>query len=410
MPRRYLSCDRCEAAAWIGPAGDRTDAWCEACQRATQVPAGVEAPGCGHCGQPLTLGAPRFEELFGELQNLVAVLEAWLGDPTRLAPLKPDRPHFLADLDPPAPRGDDDPPARAALAALETGGFADAGEWLEALVKRVPGGAPGRPLGHLWRGLGIARQRLGDLAAAERAFSRALELDPDDRKSRLDRGALRARRGALGEARDDFAAAGEGYEARWNRAALRVLEAVATGTGLPDAQRLAEARALASPPSAFWSDHTVGRLLFTLLVERAHSRGVDACADARALRAAEGELEFETFDDRALVLHGYAALGLAAEAEAVAAPLAAGIAERIASEPCARGPAGSFLELALATAAHESRAQRPAAALAAVAPLLARADLRRYRVPCARCARGTVGVERVEDERSVESARAPGED
>src|SRR5262249_49243160 len=156
--------------------------------------------------------------------------------------------------------------------------------------------------------LGVARQRLGDLAGAEQVFGRVLELDATHDAARLDRGALRARRGDFEGARADLQRAGARSEARWNRAALHVLEAVARGGGLPEPARLAAARAEAPDPSSYWSDPTVGRLLFTLLVERALARGADACGDARTLRAAEREMEFEGFDDRALVLCGFARL------------------------------------------------------------------------------------------------------
>ena len=396
-PRRFLACDRCGVGAWVGPDGDRFDAWCECCQRAASFPTtlvsrDLVAPRCESCGEPMTLGAPRFEELFGEIQNLVAVLEAWTGDPRRLRPLVPERPRFLADLDAPESRAGDPPALGAALAALRSGAFGDARERLEAMRDGSSFDL------RAWVALGIAHQRLGDLAAAEDAFARALDREPLDARARLDRAALRARRGDFEGARSDVAHAGDGAEARWNRAALRVLEAVAAGTGLPEPERLAEARAEAGPPSPYWSDPTVGRLLFALLVERAHARGASACGDARTLRAAEGELEFETFDDRSLALLGYASLELADEVERVAAPLAAALVVGLSREPFARGPSGRFLAAALETVASETSAGRPRQALAAATPLLARSDLRRYRIPCARCAQGSVGVERVEEE------------
>jgi tetratricopeptide (TPR) repeat protein len=412
-PRRFVGCDRCGAGAWIGPRGDRWDAWCEACQRGQEVTSdhgGV----CSTCGATLTLGAPRFEELYGELQCLVAVLEAWSGDAARLATLVPERPRFLTDLDPPEPHPAHGPEARAALAALKGGAFAQARAGLEALLDSAgagshsPAAAGARiPESLLAFALGIARQRLGDLPGAEEAFNRALSADPDERRARLDRGALRARRGDFAGAREDLERAGGGREAAWNRAALIVLEAVAGGAGLPDARSLEAARAVAGPPSSYWSDHTVGRLLFTLVAERARVRGLDACADARTLRAAERELEFETFDDRALALLGYAGLGLTAEAERVAAPLSQMLAARLGTEPSVAGSAGRWLAAALATAEEAARSRRPHEALAATRPLLERADLRHYRFPCAHCGAGTIGVERVEEADPGDEASRP---
>src|SRR5262245_20824829 len=390
--RRFVSCDHCGAGAWIGRAADHHDAWCEACQRSAAIASSQDPMPCPHCGESLTLGGPRFEEIYGALQDLLAVLEAWNGQPDRLAPLVPDRPRFLSDLDPPETLEGDDAEARAALDALRAGAFGDARARLEALLERPVASA------RLWNALAIARQRLGDLAGAERAFSRALEVSPDDGVARLDRGALRARRGDFDGARQDLAQAGTRTEARWNRAALIVLESVATTAGLPDAARLAAARSEAGAPSSYWSDHTVGRLLFTLLVERARARGPDACADARTLRAAERELEFETFDDRALLLHGYASLGLEAEAARVAAPLAESRARQLEQTPFAHGESGRFLAIALQVVLHACAARDPGRAAAAIAPLLERRDLRHYRIPCARCGQGTVGDERVEDE------------
>jgi hypothetical protein len=399
VPRRHVACDHCDAGAWIGCEDQRCDGWCEACQRPEPASADVPNPTCTRCGGPLTLDAPRFEELYGALQDVVAVLEAWSGDPARLTPLVPERPRFLTDLSPPEPRPDDGPATRSVLEALRAGDFAVAKRELEPLVTAPAG--PG-PDSRIALALGIARQRMGDLAGAEAAFDRAVGAEPDDRQSRLDRGALRARRGDFTGAQEDFARAGDGREACWNRAARIVLEAVATGLGLPDARRLDAARAEAGEPSSYWSDHTVGRLLFTALVERARARATDPCADARTLRAAERELEFDTFDDRALLLLGYGTLGLADEAARVAAPLAAASIARLAAEPYARGDAGRWLAAALALADSACRAGRPADALIALRPLLERDDLRRYRFPCARCGIGTIGVGRVEDEDSAD--------
>ena len=91
----------------------------------------------------------------------------------------------------------------------------------------------------------------------------------------------------------------------------------------------------------------------------------------------------------------------------MAAPLAASRIAELTREPAARGPAGAFLANALRAAAHEVEDRRPAGARDALAPLLARADLSRYRFPCARCGVGSIGIEQIEDEAGwLESPRA----
>ncbi|MEK7824612.1 MAG: hypothetical protein AAB290_06195 [Candidatus Eisenbacteria bacterium] len=375
------------------------EAWCEGCQSAHGVDAGtIGAPACPRCGTTLTLGEPRFEELLGEAQNIAAVLSAWCGDPEPLAALLPDRPHFLTDLDPPEPCAGDPAGARAGLEALAHGQFARARDALSEAVLRAGGAS------HLWRGLGVAAQRLDDLALAEGAFTRAVEVEPHDTAARLNRGALRARRGDFAGAREDFALAGDRREARWDRAALRVLESLATTAGLPDPDTLRRAHEEAGEPSSYWSDHTVGRLLWTLLVERALARAgrgapvcPPGCPDERVMRAAEQELEFDTFWDRALVVHGYARLGMKREAGEAAAALADGLLARLGEEPFARGPAGAWLASPLATAAAAVRERRPGDALAALKGVLERPEVMHYRVPCAACGKGSLGVESYED-------------
>jgi len=395
IARRLLACDHCDARAWIGFTGDRHDVWCERCQRPASLPTDVESARCAQCGEPLTLGDPRFEEIYGQIQNLVAVLEAGRGDPARLATLVPERPRFLSDLDPPESSATDDDVSRASLELLRAGAFVEARQRLEAILESRSQGDGARA--RLWQALAVARQRVGDLSGAEAAFTRVLEIDPSHEIARLGRGALRARRADFEGARADLEGAGSRIEARWNRAALSVLEAVSLGTGVPDPARLEAARREAGPPSSYWSDHTVGRLLFTLLVERAAARGPDACGDARVLRAAEGELEFDTFDDRALVLLGYARLAITDEAQRVAGPLAERLTRTLAEEPFAHGEPGRFLAEALDLAAGDVAARDFAGAHARIAPLLERADLKHYRVPCARCGVGTIGIEQVED-------------
>ncbi len=352
----------------------------------------MPAPACPRCDVELTPGEPRFEQLLGEAQNIAAVLHAWCGDPEPLATLLPERPRLLTDLDPPDPLPGDPAQAHAGLEALARGQFGRAREALAAAV-RDPAAR-----GHLWRGLGVAAQRLGDLPTAEEAFTRAIEAEPHDTAARLNRGAIRARRGDYATAGADFALAGDRIEARWNRAGLLVIEAVATSPGFPEAAILRRARAEAGQTSSYWSDHTVGRLLWTLLVESALAAGAPpAGADERVLRTAEQELEFQTFWDRALVVHGYAVLGMKPQAGDAAAAIAGELLGRLMAEPFARGPAGAWLAPSLAVAEAALRERRPGDALAAVRRVMERPDVRHYRVPCAACGNGSLGVESFED-------------
>lgn len=187
--------------------------------------------------------------------------------------------------------------------------------------------------------------------------------------------------------------------ARWNRAAALLIEGVAAASGPPDAALLRRARAEAGEPSPYWSDQTVGRLVWTLLVERIQGSGsAPTDADAGTLRSAERELEFRTFWDRALVVQGYARLGMRAQAGDSAAALAEELLGRLAAEPFARGPAGSWLGEALGVAIAAVREHRPGDALATIRTLLNRPDVGRCRVPCVACGRGSLGVEPREGE------------
>ncbi len=411
MVRWHVGCDRCDAGAWIGPRDGGLDAWCETCQAPYALaPAAADGARCPGCGAPLTAGELRSEELFGALQNLAAVLAAWDCVPAPLDAILPDRPRFLTDLNPPEPHPDDPQAVRAALESLAAGAFARARAQLEALAPEA-GSRPGADRTRLWRALGIAAERLGDLAAAEAAYDRALERDshpqeePEERLVRLARGVLRARRGDFDGARTDLARAGDTREARWDRAALMVLEAVAVTPGLPDAAAIERAREEAGPQSSWWSDFTVGRLLWTLLVERAASRArrdLPGCPDERVLRAAEAHLEFDTFWDRALKLDGYATLGMRAEAAATGAVLVADLLAQLEREPFLANAAAAPLAGGVARAARAVVDGEPAAALATVRALMEREDVRHYRVPCARCGSGTVGVDRVEDDCAAE--------
>lgn len=403
MSRWRVACDACDAGGWIGPGsagpgGTRArDAWCEGCQSRHVLAPGTRAV-CARCGTPLTVDAPRFEELLGEAQNLAAVLAAWCGNPESLAALLPDRPRLLTDLDPPEPRPADSSAARSGLESLAHGRFARARSSLARAVRQKGAG------GHLWRALGVAARRSGDTALAETSFAHAIESDPDDSAAHLDRGALRAERGDFAGAREDFRLAGNRQEARWNRAAIALIEAVATTPGLPSADVLRRAREEAGEPSPYWSDHTIGRLLWTLLLDRASARaraGEPAAGDEAVMRAAVGELEFETFWDRSLVVHGFARLGMRADAGVAAASLAAPMLQALAAEPYALGPAGAWLTRLLARAREAVSGSRPGDALAALRSILERPDVQRYRVPCLACGRGSIGVDRVEEEETT---------
>ncbi len=413
MLRWHLACDTCEAAAWVGPSATGFDAWCESCQSARGLPAGaVQEATCPECGHRLSTGELRFEEFFGELQNVAAALAAWSGDPRPLAELLPERPRFLVDRTPPEPRDDDPPEARAALAALRAGSFLEAGWLLEPLVAAPPGRAASPRL--LWA-LGVARERSGEPAEAEACYARALApggAGDEAERLRLARGCLQARRGDFAGARLDFAAAGETRQARWNRAALRVLEAVARAPGRPDAGAIAEARAEAGEPSPQWSDFTVGRLLWTALVERARARRAHAEpgpapddpgeTEAQILAWAETCFEFDTFWDRALVLSGYATLGMKEEAAASAASLCGALLGALTREPFLRSPPAAPLAAAVLRAAQAVADGEPRLALREVRALMERRDVGRYRVPCVGCGRGSIGVDAVEEDEGLD--------
>jgi hypothetical protein len=171
---------------------------------------------------------------------------------------------------------------------------------------------------------------------------------------------------------------------------------------------LARARAEAREPSAYWSDPTVGRLLFSSVVARALRSDANeprhASAPPRAseetrslLRAAEGQLEHDTFWDRALALVGWVRVGAADEAERVAAPLARAQASALRAEPAIAGRPLHDVASAVAAATTAIDAGEPEVARRAIAGALAREDLRRFRVPCARCDRGSIGIEEVRE-------------
>jgi len=384
MARWHVACDSCGASAWIGSGPEGRNGWCEACQRATTLAAGERSTLCDTCGRALTTAEPRMLEIFGELQNLAAVLSAWQGDAAPLTTLLPERPRFLSDRTPPASADGDPEWLREGLEALARGDFGAAAARLDR--EAPPGAEPRRA-----RARAIALERRGDAAGAERALD-SIRGAGETRELLLERGALRARRGDFARARADFERAGEGYEARWNRAALEIHEALGV-TGPPDAARLAAARRALGEPSSAWSDHTVGRLLWTLLIERAQRGGA---LDLATLRRAEGEFEFATFWDRAAMISGFARLGARDDAARVARPLALECAGALADQPAIAGTPEFAAALSGARAAIQVGA--PDAALGALAPLIAREDLTRYRIPCRACGRGTVGVDEfVED-------------
>jgi len=359
------------------------DAWCESCQ-STQALTGAPGAGarCGRCGAPLAAW-PRFVELLGELQHLDAVLAAWAGEAGPLATLLPERPRFLTDLTPPASQAGDPAPLRDALAAVARG------DWRGALA------APTTPDPRLRAARAIAHERLGERAAAIADWDAVLAAG-EDARARLARGALQASAGRLAEAGADLERAGDSAAARWDRAAWQVHEAVRSGAGAPEPARLARARAEAGEASSYWSDPTVGRLLWTLLVERAiAARAAGASADgARALlRQAESEFEHETFWDRAMRIVGWTRTGAPDQAERIAAPLARECADALLAEPALAGAALAEVANAVTAARAEFVAGDPAAARRALAGALARTDLRRFRIPCARCGRGSIGVE-----------------
>ena len=369
------------------------DAWCEACQEPAVLAAPLGAGAvCAHCGEPLSTSTPRFEELFGELQNLTAVLEAWLGRDERLQPLIPERPTFLTDLNPPPLLPWDPPDLRLALEHLIAGAFHEAREAFARID--VPPSASAELRLRVAMGRGIVHHRLGEHDLALVAFDRAVAADPQHLPARLDRGALRAARGDHDGAWDDFTAAGDSYEAGWNRAAWIVLQASSDAARPPAADRIRAAREQAGPPSEFWSDPTVGRLLFTTVAERLRARPRSEGAVA-TLRAAEAEVEFETFTDRAMVLRGWVALGIESERARVAAPLALGVIGALRATPFVRGEMGRDLLDALTEAATAVARGEPQRALELTKPFIERHDLRHYRIPCRRCGTGSIGVDRV---------------
>jgi len=379
--RWRLACDACEAVAWVGASASGHDVWCESCQTSATLPASPTGQRCERCGATFT-AAPRFVELWGELQHLDAVLGAWAGDIEPLASILPERPRYLTDLGPPESAPGDAPERLAVLAAVHRG------EWHAVLAAAED--ADPRALA----ARAIAHERLGERDAAIADWDRVLEAG-EDARARLARGALLARAGRLDEAERDFARAGDSFESRWDRAALTLERAVAEGEGLPDEGTLLRARSEAGEPSAYWSDPTVGRLLWTLLVERALARQ-DAGAEPASLemlREAESEFEHATFWDRAMQLAGWAKLGALEDVARVAAPLAREQSAALLDEPALTGRPLTGVTQAVAAARSAMDMGDPVEARHDIHDAFARDDLRRFRIPCATCGIGTIGIE-----------------
>jgi hypothetical protein len=218
----------------------------------------------------------------------------------------------------------------------------------------------------------------------------------EDERARLARGALLARAGRLDEAAQDL----ERPAARSRRAgAARRCSSPRRSTAARRTPRRSRARAPSGEPAAYWSDPTVGRLLFSLLVSRALATDESeprhaSDAERARLRAAERQLEHDTFWDRALVLVGWVRVGAPDEAARVASRSRAPRRER--SRPNRRWPARRSRESrwrSAMRAARSRRASRPGASGAR-----GRTRARRPRAlphPCGRCGRGTVGVDEV---------------
>lgn len=399
--RWRLACDVCGVGAWIGPRGDsppgsladdeagRYDVWCESCQT-PHVLESAPAPGarCPRCSVGLA-AFPRFLELWGELQHLDAVLAAWAGDWAPLATLLPERPRFVTNLNPPEPAAGD-PPARVALLTALAHG-----DWLGVIA--APPDTDPRPVA----ARAIAHERLGDAAQALAAWDAVLSAD-DDPRARLARGSLLARAGRYVAATEDLARAGDSFAARWNRAALLVHEGVAASDGLPDPGRMARARAEAGAASDYWSDPTIGRLLWSLLIERELARNDAAAreisdATRAALRGAESEFEHSTFWDRTMMLVGWSRVGARDEVARIAAPLAREQSATLLDEPALAGPTLVGVSHAVAGARTSMDMGEPVEARRSIAAVLARPDLRRFRIPCGSCGRGAIGVEEITD-------------
>jgi hypothetical protein len=387
LTRWRVACDHCDAAWTIGESDGGTRAWCESCQDERWVQGERVASACDACGAALAFGAPRFVELWGRLQNIAAVLAAIDGDPVPLGRLLPERPRFLTDLDPPNPTREDDADARAALDALAFGDLrARAGcsrrSSRDRASRRTRGAGspspPSAPARSTWPS----------------AYDHVLA-EVEDPASRLARGALRARRGDVAGARADSDRAGDAREARWNRGALMALDALrAEGDAAPRAVGAGARRGGSAVAVLERADDRPARVRPRGRAP-ARTRARLEPSDVKDLEDAAAELEFETFWDRALVIHGWALLGQRAPAVENGMPVVVDLVAKLAREPALRGPA--LRDVAAAVTAPIDVA-RLADARARFDALLRRDDLRRYRIPCRRCGRGSLGVDGVDED------------
>ena len=321
-----------------------------------------------------------------------AVARAWAGDPKPLGEILPERPRFLTDLTPPTAELGDPVLVRDAMSALARG-FVRARALLETAVTQQP------DEGRFWHALAIAAERTAEPALAEIAYAR-------DRARRRPDGSARPRGAARPPRRLRRGARGPCAGRRWARGELEPRRDHRARGGGDDAGAARRPRARAGAR---------GGGAGVVLLERSHGRAVavDAagrarrgagpqgafpCPDARVLRAAESAFEFDTFWDRALVVHGYARLGLTADVARVAAPLARELVAALLAEPAMKGASAREIAEPLATAAAAIDFGRPDQVAELLEPVMARDDLRHYRVPCAHCGRGSVGVERIEDD------------
>lgn len=383
--RWRIACDHCDAAVWTGPEGERVVAWCEACQVAHPWAASGRCPDCAGA----LVVEPRFIEIWGGLQQLDAVLAAWQGDARPLATLLPERPRFVTDLDPP-PIHAGDPAALVAL--LEA---CAAGDYLA--VSAAP--PIDTPRAHAARA--IAHERRHEPQAAIASWDAVLA-HGEDARARLARGALHALAGHWDAAQDDLARAGERFEARWDRASLELHRAIVEREGFPAPEVLAAVREQVGPASAYWSDPTVGRLIWSLVIEgtlgtRPAPLPTPEPATHGRVRQAEAMFEHATFWDRAMQVVGWWRLGAAAEVARLAGPLAQAQASEVLAEPALAGPALGELAATLRAVQAAGEVGDPSAARRVLAPAVARADLQRFRIPCRHCGMGSVGVDGVEE-------------
>src|SRR5262249_32680795 len=105
------------------------------------------------------------------------------------------------------------------------------------------------------------------------------------------------------------------------------------------------------------------------------------------------QLEHDTFWDRALLIVGWSRAGAPDQVARVAAPLARACADTLCAEPALAGRPLASVAGDVGTARRGVDAGDPAAGRRALAGALARDDRRRFRIPCARCGRGAIGVD-----------------